>query len=853
MFKTKLNRFSLLLAVICPGKAKFKDFAVASRKAPWRKSYTTFDDRNGHYSKVEFGHLSLRLKLIQENRDCVNSVLSGAKVSVSNMNVIPIEAEFKTQLKAWNVYSSFFIGNCVTSTSVNHLESEADSRIERYFIAPGYDSLVLKPLDSQSNEADVQKPMQSALMHQFKRHTKRKKAVQREGEDEQWENIVIFYFYENQRSAGLLNFSGSYLSAFDRDNYSDETGYFRSPYCPQDVKFKPPEGYVWDHQHFYKWTIDFEYTETDNDGWSYGIDFNHVMQRLRRGKSTSYKYLQNVRRRRWQRIAVSKDDLTSKILPSASNNGGRRVKFGTLSRGLATQDFSVKTSVCTVYRNERRGIDMSWSSGNLFSVERSKFSNEDCTDMFDVDDVNDIPPPLGYVWADDSEWEVDKEYLPTDSNGWVYGIDFPSIERNFRSKTSNTRKALFSCRRQRLKRRMIECEGPSCLAVSDGQHDQIKDKFFADSLPSRCRRSNGCRFDRDDGFANDKFKILSFCRERENSSGNINIPWAQVKNIDVITPSVLSVTVIVHRYIGNEHFAEVDMELFIGECSADKLCLLMQDRLQLLPIREDLKKLINSGTLTGNCSEEYRYRVPESSDYAATSPSLGSVISKNLFHELQSINTARHGAHVLSSNNDADEAINMWVQQKDKHLKTLKLRLKLFAQLLLASGLDGPDFDKVTAEMVAQSDQRISKMILCGVSEKGSIVDNAKDAVSFLLESAEARICDYALSGWEHQGKVLEDIMSTLVNGYYLSMIEILGYFFDSEDVLTSIKGNGGKLALINFILEHDGTLSMIADSSMRPYKYENYPPSSVLLIIEYQDFVGVVCRYFERRNYDLC
>lgn len=96
--------------------------------------------------------------------------------------------------------------------------------------------------------------------------------------------------------------------------------------------------------------------------------------------------------------------------------------------------------------------------------------------------------------------------------------------------------------------------------------------------------------------------------------------------------------------------------------------------------------------------------------------------------------------------------------------------------------------------------------------------------MAFLLALAESRICDYALSGWVQQGNSFNHIMSILVNGYFLAMVEILGYFFDSNDELTSLKGNGDKLSLINFLLEKDSSLSMVVESSCRPYSIQVTP-----------------------------
>ena len=798
-------------------------------------------DDDSHSGKNSLGYLCLRLHLVQEGRNCTTSELHGVKVSSSNMNVVPIEVEFKTQLKATNVYSSYFVCDCVTTTSLPHIESANDNRIERFTMAVGSESLVLRSfIDFKENTTSDTALTESALLHQFQRYTKRKKIACQDIDeseceagsslDQQWEDIVVYYFYENQRSVGIRSFSGSNLSSLDRGQFTDETGCYNSPFSPDEfVKFKPPTGYMWDVKHANKWTIDYDYTETDKKGWSYGIDFNHLMQRLRKGTSTTNKLLQNVRRRRWQRIAVLSSSDVHKTLVDPTVENGRRFKFGTLSRSFANSQLDDSIAVYTVFYNQRRGINLSWSDKNLLSLERPKYSNENATKMYYVENIDELPPPVGYKWAEGSEWVVDKDYLETDANGWVYGIDFSSIERNYRSHTSNTSKGLFSCRRQKLNRHIVEDDGPSRLAILPDQSLQIRRQHF--SFESVGTASDD--FDRnialskEDAFENDKNSILKYCIEREKGcAGPICIPWPQVKSVDVISPAIVSVVVTVNRYLGQSRHAPVDVEIFVYECPAEKLCLLIRDRLQVSALRDDVRQLVTSGTLTGDSGSAYEYRSVTNNDFETTNLSLGSVISKNIFYEIEDIESAIHSKVIILKGGNASEVIKLWAKNHILHLKSLKERLKLYARFLLTSDLKGPEFDEQIVSRVVKSDRQLALYMVKKKKEQDEcqIVESTKDAVAFLLEAAEARICDYALSGWTHQGAALDNIISVLVNGYFISMIEILGFFFESKDILTSLKGNGDKLALINFILEHDSSLSMVIESSLRPYNMQVKP-----------------------------
>ncbi len=129
-----------------------------------------------------------------------------------------------------------------------------------------------------------------------------------------------FSIFENQRRAVLYphEFGPSNLLLNERAPFSDDSGYNPAPYsCLDDVT--PPTGFVWDPSpETGGWKIDYTYTQTDPEGWCYGIDFNFISSNLKKGESTTSPFLRSVRRRRWTRAVLAELIRNNRTVSSSS-------------------------------------------------------------------------------------------------------------------------------------------------------------------------------------------------------------------------------------------------------------------------------------------------------------------------------------------------------------------------------------------------------------------------------------------------------------------------------------------------------------------------------------------------------
>jgi hypothetical protein len=129
------------------------------------------------------------------------------------------------------------------------------------------------------------------------------------GNETSKQRIMEIDIFENQRRAILPpnEWSAENLTSSDRYALSDETGKYPAPYSSLDDA-TPPIGCIWDHSANGGWKLDMTYTETDENGWSYGIDFDFIMSNYKKKKSTISPIGRFCRRRRWYRRVIVLND-----------------------------------------------------------------------------------------------------------------------------------------------------------------------------------------------------------------------------------------------------------------------------------------------------------------------------------------------------------------------------------------------------------------------------------------------------------------------------------------------------------------------------------------------------------------
>lgn len=175
----------------------------------------------------------------------------------------------------------------ISSGSIHKSQEECKSLDEHLLFSSSYAGIVLKDLAFVNAKQD-------SNIGNFIEMSKK------EGSE-----FSVMFVYENQRRTiiPLTEFSCDHLSDKDRPALSDETGIKTFPFdALKDAE--APTGYTFDGD----WQMDCKYTDTDSDGFCYGINFEYIMSNYRRAKSNSSNVRGRVvRRRRWIRFMTRAD------------------------------------------------------------------------------------------------------------------------------------------------------------------------------------------------------------------------------------------------------------------------------------------------------------------------------------------------------------------------------------------------------------------------------------------------------------------------------------------------------------------------------------------------------------------
>ena len=137
------------------------------------------------------------------------------------------------------------------------------------------------------------------------------------------------------------------------------------------------------------------------------------------------------------------------------------------------------------------------------------------------------------------------------------------------------------------------CCGPT---AADAVRPQRLSASINRSRKSPIARSSFVENQRRAMYNKHKDAVLSTCKERENmNNGRIRIVWDNILSIDEITDSILSLSLRVDRYLGeekgsgNDLFRPVTMQLYVLNCPAKHLRNLIEERSTFASYRLDLQ------------------------------------------------------------------------------------------------------------------------------------------------------------------------------------------------------------------------------------------------------------------------
>jgi hypothetical protein len=682
--------------------------------------------------------------------------------------------DIKTQLRLANEYTTSWLCYSLNDSSSTTRNSTASAAEERFLFFPNFEALILErqhrvPLGSQVGHVANISPLH---------HFQRKRRQPSPSNPSMIIEEIEFQIFENQRASALGHFSGENLFRYERKMFTDESGAIVAPVSPYEDENILPRDFTWCDDSVNGWVVEI-YTEldldalsllTDHEGWIYGTNFGEIMRRYRQNQSDTSTLFKTVRRRKWKRKCYREydpnqsihnetdqwnDDLDDLSVDDQDDdddtheNGTDQDNENDTGHDLLTLE---------VFQNQRRALD--WGP-SLIPFERKHFSNESGNCNYESKEV--ITPPKGYIWLD-AVWTLDRNYLETDEDGWCYGITFSDMMTDLKNGVGNLGIGIPpSVRRRKFFRRCVRSgsELARNIETSKSFEQEIEISDHVPNLPQT--KSEAYRTNRD--------QILKLCREREALGAPVIIPWDQVLRVDVVTMSVLAIVVRVHRYMedgnGQATYRPVEVEIFIVDCPAQRLCLLIKNRIHFNNTRDDVRDLLSSGTMTGQQGNYVDYSSAPNTDVLVPDLTLGSATILYLENEIAELRSA----------------ISRAVKSNDilqfESLELHEARCKLYISTLLGSCLIGPSFTEADVKAMIEIDIRRANDL--EFDSESPPFQKFKEKNSFLFHLAESRIRDFALCGWSYRGDAFESCLRVLINQYYSAMIQSFKIFSEDE------------------------------------------------------------------------
>ena len=525
---------------------------------------------------------------------------------------------------------------------------------------------------------------------------------------------------------------------------------------------------------------------------------------------------------------ADQSDIHSSPAPSVKDNYSERGSIAYSSHSASslalTEDWgkddplaepSVEVNV-EVFENQQRQpyYPFDWSNK---AYTRPSFSDITYTVAYKFDSISKAVPPPNFAWS--SEWCIDRKYTGTDDNGWSYGYTFGKLLANYKNNKSHTKPLKMMARRRKWVRKATAIDRNSMGGANRNamynfeRNNSVVDESSLSAGPQGRAQSprnipgatpppKGANAPSPDlklaSWRNDLLltapnTLMAVCQERSTSQGNILIPWDQVASATVITPSVLSIYVQVNRYLYDKNtsnkgfFRPADVEIFVTNCPAGELKSMIDERKWFDAFKSKIRKLVSSGTSTGLCGAEELLQeqrmsqgsldgaVPDTEELSEGSELVADLDQNSIALEARTRELEKIiAAKVTSTDKAAVKELSI-IMRRD-------CRLRMYMAALFGVGLKGNhNFEETEIRDIMERDFKLSQ----NINQKTEIL-TANNRIEFYLDTAEKRIRDAVLCGWNYRKTgQLERCLEIFANGYFIEIVGLLGTFFEDKGAVS--------------------------------------------------------------------
>lgn len=460
--------------------------------------------------------------------------------------------------------------------------------------------------------------------------------------------------------------------------------------------------------------------------------------------------------------------------------------------------------IIAVYENQvRRSTAEDWLSSE--SIASIKFSNEDFSRIYPFDNLELAAPPRKAIWLPISNWQCESQDSVTDEHGWKYLRNLKSLESLDSTVVSKSSSLL---RRRKWSRRLRISSNDITRGIEllDTFGEQVSQTSLADNLVN-------VEIDGEKKFAQvDNQPQQSILQGTRKESGHILIKWNQILSVEVISPSICSLTfALSSQNVAGEPSQKTEMILFISNCLAQEIRELVLERLKFSKYRQLYLKLGASGGVSGK----------DGRDIASD---LRNLLQVELEQSEKALEKQQELVRNHSHSTDLDEIFS---NTAAVNLKP-PVRVKLFQTLLLDLQLKAQKTGKFNLEEAVEIFKRTFPDPFIPIG-----IEHVPNTFIVYISKAKEQLTTIISALGNNTSPEVIHAAETVINGYVVEIIALFTPYLANQDKMSSV--NPDQLVeLICLLIKSDTEIQEFLKRLLVIYGFEMTQEINFSSILKY-------------------
>ena len=345
--------------------------------------------------------------------------------------------------------------------------------------------------------------------------------------------------------------------------------------------------------------------------------------------------------------------------------------------------------------------------------------------------------------------------------------------------------------------------------------------------------------------------LLPYCKERANMNNSaFIIPWEQVLSVDIVTTSILCLTITVNKFFDGNRYEPVDTTFFVTNCAANKLRSFINERIVFNGFRQRIRNFMDPHSMTiidfKPPLQEVQRLMPDdineneiSFDPSSCELSEVSLIASELDEDAKAVEEMATKYLSNMSQLDDDDEIKQTMRDDRTVMLRRASRLRIYMAVIFGANFNVgqlPEADELSEKLTLMVEKDRDAMMSIVLSDDVATNGNRLD---YLLDISESRIRDLAISSWGEDRSKVCTALSKMANLYLVEMVELLGMFFEGNQNVRRKNGLQSKISLINMYMTNNDRFARMLESAVRPYRLVPSPRPTFSLFLNINSLVG--------------